>query len=268
MKGNNTMKALATRDQKIKYLRAYFTTHGLFTIKSTKTVKGQKYGYRTLILYLKSSTSGGYGNLCPMAGACKVPCLGLTAGMLSWDIAQDAEQRRTDLFFLDRPYFLERATREIVNHVRYCKLRGYKPVVRFNGASDFPFETLGIIQQFPDVQFYDYTKIAKRAFRSLQDPTWPKNYKLCFSFDEKPNSIPDSQRFLSLGGNVAVVFGPDQAGHMPKSYQLPRIFLSVDVVDGDKSDLVFLNPPGTILGLRAKGEARHDTSGFVVRYAN
>jgi hypothetical protein len=35
-------------------------------------------------------------------------------------------------------------------------------------------------------------------------------------------------------------------------------------VDGDKDDLRFLDPQGVIVGLKAKGDAKHDDTGFVI----
>lgn len=264
------MKALDEHAAKIHTLRDFYTQHPLFTIDSTKTVKGEAFGYRTLVLYMKAWKSGGYANLCGGASeGCIENCLGHTSGMLAWESAQAAEQRRTDLFFLDRAFFLETAIKEISAHVLYCSKHDLKPVVRFNGSTDFPWEMYRhIMAMFPDCIFYDYSKILSRVLKSLRDPSWPPNYFLVYSLSEKPKSKDEATQVLRLGGRVAVVFGPDEPGHMPRSYQVPTRYMGVDVVDGDKSDLVFLQPPSTILGLKAKGSARHDTTGFVVRDAN
>lgn len=52
--------------------------------------------------------------------------------------------------------------------------------------------------------------------------------------------------------NVAAVF-----------HKLPETWLGYPVMDGDDSDLRFLDPKGHIVGLKSKGQAKHDTSGFV-----
>ena len=54
---------------------------------------------------------------------------------------------------------------------------------------------------------------------------------------------------------MAVVFEGD----------LPICFLGRKVIDGDTDDLRFLDPTNVVVGLKAKGDARHDTSGFVIR---
>ena len=64
---------------------------------------------------------------------------------------------------------------------------------------------------------------------------------------------------LAKRGNVAVVFDT-KVGH-----PLPRRYLGARVIDGDLHDLRFLDPRGVVVGLRAKGLAKADQSGFVVR---
>lgn len=253
----------------VQALRDYFKSggHSLFTISSPKTIKGEKYGYRTLILYMKPSDSSGLGNLCPMAklAKCEAPCLN-TSGHGQFTDVQDARQKRTELFFWDREYFLTQIVREIENHRHYCAQHNLRPVVRLNGTSDFPWEQYRaeLMDRFPDVQFYEYTKIVKRMDAYLAGKL-PKNYVLCYSLSVAPGSQQYARNVLKRGGNVAVVYGPSRIGYMPKTFELPQFHLGSTVVDGDRSDLVFLNPPGTILGLRAKGQAKKDTSGFVVR---
>jgi hypothetical protein len=46
---------------------------------------------------------------------------------------------------------------------------------------------------------------------------------------------------------------------------LPSTWLGFPVIDGDRHDARFLDPAGVIVGLRAKGLARVDTSGFTIR---
>jgi hypothetical protein len=123
------------------------------------------------------------------------------------------------------------------------------PVFRLNGTSDIRWETVkvdgfdNIMAMFPNVQFYDYTKIANR--RDL-----PANYHLTFSLAE--SNLADAERALANGMNVAAVFRT-----------VPKVFLSVPVIDGDATDLRFLDPKGVIVGLKAKGKAKKDDSGFV-----
>jgi len=48
---------------------------------------------------------------------------------------------------------------------------------------------------------------------------------------------------------------------------MPNTYAGAPVVDGDASDLRFLDPDGVVVGLKAKGDAKKDTSGFVKRVA-
>ena len=122
-----------------------------------------------------------------------------------------------------------------------------EPIVRLNGTSDILWEKrTNVIQSHPNIQFYDYTKIVHR-FKTVL----PLNYDLTYSLHETNHHL--ILRILREGGRAAVVFRND----------LPVSFWGVDVVDGDKTDLRFLDPKGCIVGLKAKGPAKTDFSGFV-----
>jgi hypothetical protein len=134
---------------------------------------------------------------------------------------------------------------------------GLVPAVRLNGSSDLPWERLhpDLFAEFPNVQFFDYTKVPARMERFLKDPTWPKNYHLTFS--AQPHNHDAARNFLDQGGTVAVVFWPE----------VPQSHWGKPVIDGDKHDARFLDQAGTIVGLKAKGQAKNDTTGFVIRTA-
>jgi hypothetical protein len=104
-----------------------------------------------------------------------------------------------------------------------------------------------VMVAFPELQFYDYTK---RIARTSRKYPLPPNYHLTLSESEV------NQRYLSseVSANIATVFfGPD----------LPNHWRGRDVIDGTKHDMRFLDPPGVVVGLLAKGRAKKDTSGFV-----
>jgi len=108
-----------------------------------------------------------------------------------------------------------------------------------------------IMEAFPDVQFYDYTKVLTRMLRYC-DGKFPANYHLTFSRSE--SNWDDCIKVLAKGGNVAAVFSKD----------LPGDHIGYTVVDGDVNDLRFNDPRNVIVGLKAKGKARKDDSGFVI----
>jgi len=231
-----------------------------------KTIKGEKQGYLTGILYLAPHTSAGVGNLCPNASpGCIAACLN-TAGRGVFSNVQAARIAKTQRFHAGRAAFLTELERDIAALVRKAERAHMIPVVRLNGTSDIPWENVphdgapNIMARFPTVQFYDYTKSARRMAKSLL-PDWPRNYHLTFSRSECNDA--EALSTLASGGNAAVVFATRKGDALPIEWHGYR------VIDGDTSDLRFLDAAprgiiGYVVGLYAKGKARKDTSGFVV----
>ena len=228
----------------------------LLTTGNTKTLKGEKKGYITYILHLAPAEVAGVGNMCPMSTfGCREGCLNLSGhgGMLHKDTGtnavQEARKRKTRFFAQDRAGFIALLKQDIAKAVKQAERKGMTPVFRLNGTSDIAWEKFDIIQSFPDVQFYDYTKIPGRKVSHLP------NYHLTFSRAED-NEL-NVRRAVANGMNVAVVFRKS----------LPEKWRGLDVINGDESDLRFLDAENVIVGLKAKGRARKDTTGFVVDFA-
>lgn len=216
-----------------------------------KTVKGEAYGYLTAILYLAPARQAGRGEVCPhRSEGCTLSCL-YTAGRGKMGNVKSARIRKTQLFFDRFSAFKEALIADITAFVAYCTKQGKTPCVRLNGTSDISWERLGVFTQFPSVQFYDYTKSPIRALQFAKG-VLPTNYHLTFSRSECNEA--QAVDVLANGGNVAVVF----------SSVLPKLWNGFPVVDGDKSDLRFLDSRNVVVGLKAKGEAKKDKSGFVV----
>ena len=215
-----------------------------------KKIKGLD-KYRILRLNLAPSDLSGF-NVCAMASkGCKKACLH-TAGNPVFQKQKDLGRiNRTRYYFQSRVEFISRLFKEIKNHEIYCNKNNYIPVVRLNTTSDIPWEIHNIFEKFPNIQFYDYTKIKKRAFKYINNE-YTKNYHLTFSLNEI--NYNDSMDVLNNGGNVAIVF----------RNQLPKTYKGFNVVNGDLHDLRFLDPRNSIVGLKAKGKAKTDTSGFVL----
>lgn len=217
---------------------------------NAKTVKGQGRGYMTAILYLAPADESGY-EVCPMASkGCRKACLN-KAGMGAFSNVQAARIAKTRWYFEDRPAFMAQLVAEVRAFIRKAIKLGLIPVVRLNGTSDIPWERVpvegqpNIMSLFPSVQFYDYTKRSNR--RDL-----PANYHLTFSLAEDNDGR--AMVAASNGANVAVVFRNDR---------FPASFMGMPVVDGDADDLRFLDGRGVVVGLKAKGPAKKDMSGFV-----
>ena len=229
----------------------------LFTTGNPKLMKGEKKGYLSFVLHLAPADLSGK-NTCPKATeGCKMACLN-TAGRggifkkgESTNVIQQARIRKTKMFFENRGAFLMDLVRDIKAGVKQAEKQGLTPAFRLNGTSDISWEKYtidgkNIFQMFPDVQFYDYTKIRGRKVSGIP------NYHLTFSRAE--SNEMDARLAAADGMNVAVVFKKD----------LPATYLGKTVVNGDDTDLRFLDPKGVIVGLKAKGKAKKDTSGFVV----
>lgn len=229
----------------------------LLTIGNPKTLKGEKQGYMTFILHLSPADVSGY-QVCPRATeGCKAACLNTAGrgGMFKpggTNVIQEARKRKTRLFFENRDEFMRLLVSDIHEGLRYASKRDLIPVFRLNGTSDIAWEKIrvesyrNVMEMFPTIQFYDYTKIVGRK-------NIPVNYQLTFSRAESNDM--DTRLAASLGMNVAVVFS---------SKELPVTYIGKPVFNGDESDLRFLDPKGVIVGLYAKGRAKKDQSGFVV----
>lgn len=217
---------------------------------NAKTVKGQKYGYMTAVLYLAPSNESGF-NVCPMASqGCKKACL-YTAGQGAFSNVQQGRINKTRWYVQERDTFLTQLRKEIKAFIVKARKKGAIPCVRLNGTSDIPWETTGIIDEFPDIQFYDYTKIYKRALK-YANGQMPSNYHLTYSLNE--DNIQQAFDILNKGGNISAVF----------RHGLPEQYKGYTVINADDSDLRFQDPHNVICGLKAKGKAIKDYSGFVL----
>lgn len=221
-----------------------------------KTIKGVKQGYLTAVMYLAPSDESGVTNTCAMASdGCRKSCL-FTAGRGRFDSTRNARIKRTVNFVEDKEAFLKQLVKELNAFIRKAKRMELTPCIRLNGTSDILWEYIlydgkCIIDHFPDVQWYDYTKVWKRFDRPL-----PKNYHLTFSRSEDNQDAVERVIEKHPNVNVAVVFD-----------KLPETYLGRKVFNADDSDLRFLDPKGVICGLVEKGDAKKDESGFVVRVA-
>ena len=221
-----------------------------------KTAKGRKRGYATTILHLSPSTRSGLQACASATKGCAAACLneagkgGIFKRGETDNAVQKARRRKTHWFFVRRTEFMERLDREIQNHVRLSDSKGLDPCVRLNGTSDIRWETIldadgkTVFDRHPGVVFYDYTKHHDRDVSDIP------NYSLTFSLAESNDS--EARKALRRGMNVAVVF-----------HDRPERFMRRTVIDGDESDLRFLDPEGVVVGLKAKGPAKQDKSGFV-----
>ena len=219
----------------------------LLSTANPKIQKGTKLGYLSFILHLAPSTLSGK-NTCPKATAgCIAACLNTAGrgGMFrkgeTTNTIQKARIRKTKQYFDEREQFLADLEADIRKAIKFAAKQGLIPVFRLNGTSDLAVEKWGIIEKFPTVQFYDYTKVLGRKVSHLP------NYHLTFSKADGNDS--DVAEALLQGMSVVAVYDEIPAG----------------VPSADETDLRFLDPKGIMLGLKAKGRAKKDYTGFVIR---
>ena len=222
-----------------------------------KTVKGLKLGFLTGILYMSPSDISGY-QVCPSAklAGCETACL-YTAGRGAMSTVQKARIAKTKRFFEEREAFMADLVWSIKALQRKAERMGLTPLVRLNGTSDIAYENvyyggLNIFEHFPTLAFYDYTKHSTRK-------NIPSNYDLTFSYSGVKSFEPilAKARLNNNLARIAVVFD--------KVENIPPTFLNVPVIGGDNSDIRHTEPKGVVVALYAKGKARQDKSGFVVR---
>lgn len=237
----------------------------LLSTGNPKVLKGMKQGYNTYILHLAPANLSGYETCPKRTAGCSAACLN-TAGRggmfkkgATTNVIQEARKRKTRMFFEQRADFLNALVADIELAIKQSAKVNLVPVFRLNGTSDLSFEKYSVVRNgveyknvfeaFPDVQFYDYTKVLGRKIANIP------NYHLTFSAADGNDA--DVQKAIQQGYNVATVFGLKKTEPMPATYN------GLPVFNGDESDLRFLDPKGVIVGLYAKGKAKKDESGFV-----
>jgi hypothetical protein len=241
----------------------------LLSVGNPKVLKGLKQGFNTYILHLAPADLSGY-QTCPKATAgCKAACLNTAGrgGMFkkgeSTNTIQQARIRKTKMFYENRNEFFNLLVKDITLAIKQSEKKGLIPVFRLNGTSDISFEKYGftiaydgytidyanIFERFPNVQFYDYTKVLGRKVANI------KNYSLTFSAADGNDN--DVMKAIAQGYNIATVFG------IKKTLPMPEYYNGLPVFNGDESDLRFLDPKGVVVGLYAKGKAKKDETGFV-----
>ena len=225
----------------------------LLSTANPKIQKGTKLGYLSFILHLAPADLSGKETCPKRTAGCTAACLNTAGrgGMFkkgeNTNMIQKARIRKTVSFFEDRDQFMFDLAKDITKAIKFAAKQGLTPVFRLNGTSDLSWEKYeveagkNIFEMFPTVQFYDYTKVLGRKVKHLP------NYHLTFSkADGNDSDVADA---LLQGMSVVAVYDKIPAG----------------VPSADETDLRFLDPKGVMLGLKAKGRAKKDYSGFVIR---
>ena len=239
-----------------------------------KTNKSELHGvYSTMINHFAPSKMSGF-NVCAFSSkGCEKVCLTYSGqgqmyqqGKINESSVHVARVGRTTLFNKNPRVYFMKLKAEINKFLVICAIKETKPAIRMNGTSDLPWENikdpetgLTLMQLFPSIQWYDYTKNYSRLNKT------PSNYFLNFSRSE--SNEEEVMKALEENINVTIVF----KGGLPATYKGYR------VVNGDETDLRFLDNEifgntsgkGIVIGLTPKGwKAKKDDSGFIVDVAD
>jgi len=222
---------------------------------SSKLVKGKKYEFSTLGLYLAPASKSGR-NVCTFAGACKAPCLDESGRVLmekrgGKSTIQVARLLKTWLHEFRQDLFNMAICHEIKKEAKLAKKKGQSFCVRLNCTSDLDFSE--VIASFPDIQFYDYTKDPNRQAMD--------NYHLTYSWDSfSKGRLPFYKQAIARGQKVA--FPVVKA-------DLDRILALPSTLEMDSSDLRFLDGEGSygILAIKETGNTQQGIrDGFMLDF--
>lgn len=224
-----------------------------------------KYSYRngtnTYCVYLAPANMSGH-EVCPNSKHCRAFCLngaGRNKGdILSHGIKESiinkSRIKKTKCFFENKDLFMNLLVKEIKQEREKAKMMGKEFSVRLNGTSDispedFILDGKNVLEIFPDVQFYDYSKVPKRVELAKKYP----NYDVTLSYTGYNNTA--CKRYLENEGKVAVVF----FGKMPKK------FMGYHVHDANDYDMRYLDPKSHIMGLHYHPTANDYVNGKFVK---
>lgn len=224
------------------------TSKTLGNTKARKTNRDESIRMATLTMHPDDVVCAG-----AKAAGCMDDCLKDAGLGAVYPSINQARQARTDYWHNSKITFLDQLCRELRNFSKLCDKQNVQGVVRLNVMSDISWEDYDVPQSFPELQFYDYTKKARRFHGQRQ----PDNYRLMFSYSGAQHYQSQVRSFLKSYSDapMAVVF---------RNKNFPWTFMGREVINGDNSDWVNVNHRGVVVGLVAKGPAKTNTNGFVV----
>jgi hypothetical protein len=230
-------KAQAVRATGVNYLASLS--------KSVKHQKSLKYGELTLSLYLAPAKMSGY-EVCPGRTAeCTRLCLNQSGKNIGpqkerGDFINQSRITKTRLFFEEREFFMDWLIFEVEAAIRKSIRTGLKLSIRLNNTSDlspelFTKDGKNILEMYPDIQFYEYTKVPSRVKLMERYP----NYDVTFSYTGY--NWETCKQMLENNTRVAVVFK-----------KVPEVWEGYEVIDGDAYDMRYKDDKQVIVGLKYK----------------
>ena len=226
---------------------------------------------------------------CPQSAICEALCLGETSGQNRL-YGGDGQFRsgprlsqylKTEALVVNPEAFTVSLIRQITAFRRAANEAGYQPAIRLNVTSDFnPKVFEAVINMFPDVMFYDYTKLETTPIAPNHHLTYSStgatqvvNGEVIYNKYSNWDRMVD--KVLPAGRNVAMAFSSRTS--MPKFVVDERTKKRFEVWNGDEYDARFLDPAredgvGLIIGLTNKDsttnpeDAAKEHNGFFLDY--
>jgi hypothetical protein len=269
---------------------------------NAKTPKGRELGFETAVMYMLPGDLSGF-EVCPFRSpSCTALCLN-TAGRGVFESVQRSRDKKTRLYFEDRPAFMRQLVKELAKFTKKARESDLAPCIRLNGTSDIPFERVQVLPDawqgparpeieagdhlpawfkqgdrapnlmacFPTVQFYDYTKIPKRVFAFLDSELGRVDGRPITGKPWPSNYHLTFSRSETDSNHADCVKVLRLGGNVAAVYHSkPEIetdfpgFGAARVVDGDASDVRFADGGAVVIALSAKGRARYDKTGFAI----
>ena len=123
---------------------------------------------------------------CPGAGACKVYCYAKKGGYVQWKASSLSQTKQLNFLLNDPSGYKAKLKSELSAAEKKFGKKGTKVVVRWHDAGDFfspDYLNLAysIARDFPNIDFYAYTKVA-----SVASGDKPSNFKMNFSAGATP----------------------------------------------------------------------------------
>ena len=229
----------------------------LIGIQNAKTQAGEALGFLTGVMYLAPHALSGFNVCASSSPDCRRDCL-YSSGRGKLPTTKDARLTRTRLYFEAREAFMQKLIYEIAALMALAFANGLRLAIRLNGTSDILWERVtaahtaarhtSIMQEFPLVQFYDYTKHEKR--RAI-----PGNYHLTFS--AQSHTLEKAFAFIAEGRAVCAVVS--EATHARLLEGATRSQSNMRFHDAASHDARFLDPPNSVGLLVPKGTLRRET---------
>jgi hypothetical protein len=229
-------------------IKAFHGIGSLLTLPTANAKLAKSIGYYNAgISFAQASLSG--HNVCfGSTTQCRNACLGGTGRAEFTPAILQARINRTKLFATNPDLFWEVLLPELYAIDRRASKLEITVAFRPNILSDISWHLHfpQMFEIFSHWNFYGYTKVKSNVTQAIAGEL-PENYHMTYSWSERAK-IADVKSYVASGINVAVPFYKKDT----LEPVFPTRWWGLVVIDGDQSDLRFLDKQGVIVGLKTK----------------